>query len=211
MRPNDEILDPRASAAGQVDALEAAPDIGNSTQPAVDTGGYTGERKDESTVGEKDWDPAWERRMNKMFPEEKGNMWDPGFRAKLNRMARKKRNANQAAKPPEASSTPTGGVDPPPTGGVDPPPGNGGGSIPQTLPPAATNNNVQPRVLAGGRLPGGEPIFQTLAGPWGSGWIPAGRGLWWPPWPTTAGPIERPDATMPMTLTALGQAGGLEK
>jgi hypothetical protein len=99
-----------------------------------------------------------------------------------------------------------------------PPPENAPGTqVPETIPPAASNNNVKPRVLAGGRLPSGE-IFQTTAGPWGSGWIPTGDGLYWPPWPSAGGPIAKPSPKrrmgtaepMPKTLTAEGQADAME-
>jgi hypothetical protein len=211
-----------AAAQTQATALEATPPptAPDAPQSAAEAAGYTGERRDESTYGgegyDKDWDPAWERRMRKLLGDEMvGNpkaLFDPKHRAWLRRQAKKKRAETKTGEAStgeeeEEAETPT-------TGGVDP----AGQTVPATLPPAMANNNVSPRMLPSGQLPTG-PIFQTTAGPWGSGWIPAGNGLYWPPWPTTGGPIAKPGPQrqegaappMPRTLSADGQAAAVER
>lgn len=142
-------------------------------------------------------------------------LMDPAHRRWLNKLLKKWAKGQESA----ASESETGGTEQtPPEEQAPPPSGAPESQVPTTLPPAATNNNVPPRVLAGGRLPTGE-IFQTTAGPWGTGWIPAGNGLYWPPWPSTGGPIAMPSPRrrqgeaepMPRTLTADGQATGMER
>lgn len=221
-------------ARDQSDALEERmqnppPDLAARPEPvspppedAAARAGYTGERVDNSTYGgesyDKDWDPAWERRARELLGDEvvggDKELFSPAHRRRINKlMGKKKREQRAAAGKREevavAEAEPeTGGVDEPPapgpgaeTGGMEP--------LPPEFPPAMQNNQVKPRVLAGGRLPGGEEIFRTTAGPWGSGWIPAGNGLWWPPYPVTGGPVSRPN--MPQTLDAEGQANALER
>ena len=89
--------------------------------------GYQGERRDDSSVGEKDWDPNWEKRVHKKLPGEKGDLNDPKYRDYLNRKLKKMRKGGGQPKPVpggtepgDGSGVPTGGVDPPPTGGGGP-------------------------------------------------------------------------------------------
>lgn len=214
-----------AAQAAAVEAVAAPPDTGTAvaaqgSQDAAAAAGYTGERVDESTYGgagyDKDWDPAWERRMRKLLGDEMVGdakaLFDPKHRRWLNKQAKKQRAETKTEGTGETEAPVTEQAQ---TGGVDPGPG---GEVPATLPPAASNNNVPPRMLPSGRLPTG-PIFQTTAGPWGSGWIPAGNGLYWPPWPSTGGPIEKPGPRrregaappMPRTLNADDQAEAIER
>ena len=124
--------------------------------------GYQGERRDDSSVGEKDWDPNWEKRVHKKLPGEKGDLNDPKYRDYLNRKLKKMRKGGGQPKPVpggtepgDGSGVPTGGVDPPPTGGVDPPPT--GGVDP---PPTGGGGPVNP---VGGWMP------NQAALPWGGG------------------------------------------
>lgn len=90
---------------------------------------------------------------------------------------------------------------------------------PAIEPPEEPSWEPPPRqtVIPSGRLPRGrrtEVPIQTLAP---GGWVPAGDGLWWPPYPTTSGPIRRSLArrgtgrTEPAyTLNAEGQEKALE-
>jgi len=123
--------------------------------------GYQGERRDDSTVGEKDWDPGWEKRVRKMFPDEKGDLNDPKYRDYLNKKMRGERQKAKAPAggggevPPEEAppeAPPGGTAEEPPTGGVDPGPG-------------APSGPVNPQ---GGWMPNRAPL------PWGGG----GRTNW---------------------------------
>jgi hypothetical protein len=218
-----------AAAQDQATALEDAPPAPDTamTPSAAAAAGYEGERVDESTFGgedyDKDWDPGWVRILrnrllkNGLISEDDLTdkaLFDPKHRSWLNKQLKK---YNQSAKSEEGTGeTEEPTEEPAPqTGGVDSMPGQ---EVPATLPPAMANNNVPPRVIPSGRLPTGE-IFQTTAGPWGSGWIPAGNGLYWPPWPSTGGPIAKPGPQraggaappMPRTLDAEGQASAIER
>lgn len=139
-------------------------------QDPAQAAGYTGERKDESTVGEKDWDPGWERRVGQMVKSgaltqeeaSQKNLWDPKHRAYINQKM-KQWQASKKKKPASGTSSGSGETSPatPPTGGTE--------TMPQGSPPKGTppppNEWPQgpPGGAPGGWLPNRNPM------PWGGG------------------------------------------
>jgi hypothetical protein len=81
----------------------------------------------------------------------------------------------------------------------------------------ATSPEERRTVIPSGRIPSRSMARPTTGVPGPGGWVPAGDDLWWPPYPTTAGPMARPELTsgegtgMGRTLTAGDQASALQR
>ena len=175
---------------------------------------------------DKPWDQQWVRQLRGrllkagLITEEdlkETALMDPQHRRWLNKQLKKLGKAKQEGATTEPESE-TGEATPEETIVETAQVGPRETQMPSAFPPAMSNNNVAPRVIPTGRLPSGQ-LFQTTAGPWGSGWIPAGNGLYWPPWPTAGGPVAMPGPRrrqgeaepMPRTLTAEGQVEMVER
>jgi hypothetical protein len=80
-----------------------------------------------------------------------------------------------------------------------------------------TETEERRAVIPSGRIPSRSLSRPTTGIPGPGGWVPAGDNLWWPPYPTTAGPMARPElsrgggTSLRRTLTAGDQAGALER
>jgi hypothetical protein len=188
----------RPSAAMQQAALTSATDAPQaSAQPAGgdDTGGHWSGKLPEGV------DASWVRNAIGLIGRENvgsfEDLADPEHRKWIRRKMRK---ANREKKvQPEVAE------------------GEGEETAPETPEPAAT----EPRrtVFPTGRIPKGRMVDRPTGGlPGPGGWVPAGEGLWWPPYPTTAGPMARPELEKPSgegtgldyILNAAGQSAALE-
>lgn len=111
------------------------------------------------------------------------NLADPEHRKWLQRQMNKA-NAEAAAAAPTPTAVAKASVAKPAVEDKSPTSAN-----PQ---PAANTSVPVPSVLKPGHMPTG-PLWQSTATPAaGGGWMPAGKELWWPPWPVTGGPISKP-------------------
>lgn len=142
--------------------------------PAV-AAGYTGQRKDESTVGNKDWDPGWAERLRKsgQFSEEdlsEKNLWDPQHRAYLN----KKLKAWQQSQKKQGGGGAGGGAEPapPPMSEPEPAPGPERGGERNQPPPGEWPPRYPGPTPPG--WPGGGWLPNQVQMPWGGG----GRSGW---------------------------------
>jgi hypothetical protein len=185
-----------ADAGGQAAALESAQtDAGAPASPPAQT--------DAPKPPEADWkaqvsalgvDPAWVRNANeklvktgkiKLDDIQADALADPEHRKWLNRMLRK--NADEEAAAASAAATQGAAAQTAPRSA----PAAGGGANSQQVATMATSSKPAPSVLKPGHMPTGQ-LWQGTATPGGGGWSPAGNGLWWPPWPVTGGPIQKP-------------------
>jgi hypothetical protein len=124
---------------------------------------------------------------------------DAGHRKRLNRMLRDLKKQKTEKPEPEVEE------------------GEGEETAPET-PPEPTQAQPRITVFPTGRFPKGRMVDRPTTGlPGPGGWVPAGEGLWWPPYPTTAGPMARPELEKPTvetgldyTLNAAGQSAALE-
>lgn len=123
---------------------------------------------------------------------------DPEHRKWLNRQMRKQKEeeaaASQAAATQGSSAQPVASSNTSLTAGTNP----------QQAVTTAASTKPAPSVLKPGHMPTGQ-LWQGTATPGGGGWSPAGNGLWWPPWPVTGGPIEKP-----AVQSAVQQANALD-
>ena len=192
----------RPSAAMQHAALTTATDAPQArTQPAGgdDTGGHWSGKLPEGV------DASWVRRAVSLLGRENvgtfEDLADPEHRKWMRRKMNKAKQEQQAV-----ASAPQPEVEE----------GEGEETAPEI--PEAAPTEPRRTVFPTGRIPKGRLVDRPTGGlPGPGGWVPAGEGLWWPPYPTTAGPMARPELEKPTvgtgldyTLNAAGQTAALE-
>jgi hypothetical protein len=169
---------PQTTAAQQVQALTSSTDApqGQIQPTSSDTGGHWSEKLPEGV------DASWVRRAIALIGRDKvgsfEDLADPEHRKWIRRKMRKAKAEQKKAVPPPAPEEE---------------PGDGEETAPEPAPPPKpTESRI---VRLSGRLPRGRMVDRPtpLAAP--GGWVPADEGLWWPPYPTTGGPIARPELT----------------
>jgi hypothetical protein len=184
----EDTLDTVETAADQAKQLEAtyAADTGNSqatTPPASDSAKEPSKdwKDDVSKLG---IDPGWVVALRKNLVEagiigmdeiQADRLADPEHAAYLNKLLKKYKGQKKAEAEPTPEATPTAPV------------------------PAGTSTKPPPSVLKPGHLPT-EPHWTETPTAGAGGYIPAGGGTWWPPFPSTGGRVE--SATMPATAQA---------
>lgn len=192
---------PQTTASEQEQALSSATDAPQAnTQPtSSDTGHWSGKLPEGV-------DASWVRNAIRLIGRENvgsfEDLADPEHRKWVRRKMRKaKREQKQAAPPPPPEEEEVG---------------DGEESAPEPAPPPKpTESRI---VRLSGRLPRGRMVDRPVALAAPGGYVPAGEGLWWPPYPTTGGPIARPEfaasptrkTDLSYTLSAADQAAALE-
>jgi len=187
------------TAMTQMNAFSGMDSPGATNVPAAsdDTGGHWSGKLPEGV------DASWVRRAVSLLGREKvgsfKDMADPEHRKWLRRKMGKAK-AQQPKPEPEVAE------------------GEGEETVPEST-PEPTPPESRPVVIPSGRVPKGRVVERPVRGlPGPGGWVPAGEGLWWPPYPTTGGPIARPELDRPAgggtdqhyTLNAAGQRSALE-
>lgn len=172
----------REDAGEQADALASIPsDAGRgAAAPPTDAPKQPQDWKEQvSALGV---DPGWVVRLRKKLVErglvgmddiQADKLADPNHRKWLNKMLK---NAQGTSGGGEGEGEATGGAEPAPA--------------PAPTQPTQTQP-ANPSVLRTGHLPTGRLWHSTPVAA-GDGWLPAGDGLWWPPYPVTGGPIAKP-------------------
>lgn len=176
-------LEDAGGARHQANALSSMTD---SPQTTTQLQGGTGLEKVMGAGGQGDanYDAGWGQRVMRLlgplYPDLKvEDLQDPETQKWANRKLRKLRGQQPS----------TGGPEPPAqaaTGGASPPVQTGGPE-----PSLAAQGRALPSVLSPGRLPTGR-IWESEHAPVPGGYMPAGNGLYWPPWPTTGGTVAQP-------------------
>jgi hypothetical protein len=179
-------------AQGQAQAVESAQtDAGAPAPPPVQTDSPQPAAADwKADVAKLGVDPGWVVALRKNLVEsgkvsmediQSDALADPEHRKWLNRQMRKHNDENAAA----ASAAATQGAKPQTSTAASSPLAASSQQV------AATSTKPVPSVLKPGHMPTGQ-LWSGTATPGGGGWSPAGNGLWWPPWPVTGGPIQKP-------------------
>jgi len=185
-------------AKEQMQAISSATDAPQAaTQPASnDTGGHWRGKLPGGV------DESWVRRAVSLLGQDKvgsfDDLADPEHRAWLRRKMNKAKGQQKAA--------PVGEV-------VDEEVAEETGPE-EEAPPQTKERRA---VIPSGRIPSRSIPRPTTGIPGPGGWVPAGDDLWWPPYPTTAGPMARPELTtgietgLKRTLSAGDQSDALER
>ena len=187
-------VDYSQSAAAQAQALSSSTDAPQAgSQPTSDDAGGHWRGKLPGGV-----DESWVRRAVSLLGQDKvgsfEDLADPEHRKWLRRKMNKAKQAQAAAPPAEVADEEAAPVE-------------------EEAPQVAEGGRS---VIPSGRIPSRSLDRPTTGVPGPGGWVPAGDDLWWPPYPTTGGPMARPETVagaappMEMTFTAGDQANGLE-
>lgn len=179
----------------QAEALQnALSDTGDPQVAAPPTDAPKAEKDWKTEVSALGVDPGWVVRLRMKLVDsgkismddiQADKLSDPEHRKWLNKMLKENNDAEAAATSTPAVSTP---------------------ASTETAP--QTSTAPKPSVLKPGHLPTGE-IWHSDNVPAGDGWLPAGNGLFWPPYPVTGGPIEKPVVqSATLQATALDQSTG---